>query len=125
MPQNPLAATVFKTTGNKQATPVMDVQGNLAIQGGGLSATLNITSGTAVKTSAGRVRKISVLAPGSAGAFTVADAAAVSGIAASNTIWTAPFSGTSAGAVIALDAPTQTGIAVQVASGGTAVVTYD
>jgi hypothetical protein len=136
-----LEETVLATTGNLAPNVVLtdasgnrvlaDAQGNLAVQNGGRSSALNLTAAAAIKASAGRLRKIVIIAPGStSGAFTFNDCATTGAAAAGNTIFTMAYDATAnvAGAVIELDWPCATGIVLSAVPGGGSpivAVSYD
>lgn len=129
MPQYGFPVTAFKTSAGAQTQPVLggdDAQGNLPVQGGGVSSALGVTSATVVKGSAGRLRRISVLSAGTSGSFSINDLATTSNGSAGNQIWGAANSGVTGGQVIALDAPVSAGISVtSVTSGGALSLFYD
>lgn len=118
MPQAPLSADVALYAGTRKAVN-LDASGNLNTQAGGTSSHLDITAAVVIKASAGRLRKITVSAPGTtSGALTLNDAATVGAAAAANQIVSIPFASLSAGQVIDLDWPCVNGIVVSAVPGG-------
>ena len=128
MPQGPLAVNNYALNPSKVAVPLQtDTSknllvgvsgatfgpgGNLAVSGGGASSTLNITAAAVIKATPGRLCKIIVIAPGSAGNLVINDLAATTGSTAANTVVTLAFGSMTAGQVITLDWPCAVGIAV-------------
>lgn len=118
MPQNPGAATIAKNSSNAQVALQTSPVGALRVSGGGASATLNVTAAAVIKSGAGVLNKIIVIAPGSgSGSLTVNDLAATTGGAAANQLFTIGFAALSVGQVITLDVPVVTGIAVTAVPG--------
>ena len=119
MPQGPLAADVAKYNGNLKPLN-LDALGNLVVVDGGSSSSLNLTGAAAIKASAGRLKKIVIIAPGStSGAFTFNDCATTGTAAAGNEIFTLPYNATNnvAGTVINLDWPCANGITLSAVPG--------
>ena len=113
MPQGPLAVNNYALNPSKVAVPLQtDASKNLLVSGGGASSTLNITAAAVIKATPGRLCKIIVIAPGSAGNLVINDLAATSGSTAANTVVTLAFGSMTAGQVITLDWPCAVGIAV-------------
>ena len=113
MPQGPLAVNNYALNPSKVAVPLQtDASKNLMVSGGGASSTLNITAAAVIKATPGRLCKIIVIAPGSAGNLVINDLAATSGSTAANTVVTLAFGSMTAGQVITLDWPCAVGIAV-------------
>ena len=113
MPQGPLAVNNYALNPSKVAVPLQtDANKNLMVSGGGASSTLNITAAAVIKATPGRLCKIIVIAPGSAGNLVINDLAATSGSTAANTVVTLAFGSMTAGQVITLDWPCAVGIAV-------------
>jgi hypothetical protein len=108
------------TTG-QQAAAALSAQGALKIAQGGQSSSLNVTSSTNVKASAGRVGKVIVNVAPTSTAY-VLDSTGTTQSAA-NTLLVIP-SGTVAGTVFNLDFPAQAGISL-IPSGGTLAISYD
>jgi hypothetical protein len=138
MPQNPLGATIATKSG-KFVAPMSDATGsnNLSIQGGGLSATLNVTQATVVATGARRLRKIAIVLGGSTAGIQINDAATTTaatttGSTQSNVIWfantTAVAAIVNAGGIVNFDWPCANGIVVgqnTFPTGGQIAVSYD
>jgi len=128
MPQGPLAVNTYALNPSKVAVPLqtdasknllVGVSGaafgpgsNLLVSGGGASSTLNVTAAAVIKATPGRLVKILVIAPGSAGNLVINDLASTSGSAAANTILSLAFGSMTAGQVVVLDWPCAVGIAV-------------
>lgn len=113
MPQGPLAVNNYALNPSKVAVPLQtDAAKNLLVSGGGASSTLNITAAAVIKATPGRLCKIIVIAPGSAGNLVINDLAATTGSTAANTVVTLAFGSMTAGQVITLDWPCAVGIAV-------------
>lgn len=113
MPQGPLAVNNYALNPSKVAVPLQtDANKNLMVSSGGASSTLNITAAAVIKATPGRLCKIIVIAPGSAGNLVINDLAATSGSTAANTVVTLAFGSMTAGQVITLDWPCAVGIAV-------------
>ncbi len=90
MPQNPLGSYVGINLSKKFVPLNVDAFGNLLITSDiGQSTTLNITTQTVIKASAGSIFAIIVNTAGST-AGTLNDAATTGAVAASNLIYTAP-----------------------------------
>lgn len=108
-----------------------DAQGNLGVQNGGRSSSLNLTAAAAIKGSAGRLRRIVIVAPGStSGTWTLNDCATTGAAAASNVIFKMAYDAAAnvAGTVIELDWPCATGIVLSAVPGGGSpilAVSYD
>ena len=95
----------------------------LTTAGGTLSA-LNLTAGAhLVKAGAGRVMRINVNTVGTAGTFSVNDAATTGAAAAANLIWEGSNT-TAAGTIIDLQFPYTNGLVVTVPTGGVVAVSY-
>lgn len=125
MPQNAQQANVAVTPapGAHSAPLQLDVSGNL-LTGNGSANKYNITAATAVKATAGRICKITVVAT-ITGSLSVNDCATTGAVAASNTVCTIPTASCPAGTVINLDWPCTTGIVVTPGSVGTVAVSFD
>ena len=108
-----------------------DAQNNLGVQNGGRSSSLNNGVAVAIKATPGRLRKIIIIAPGSAsGAFTFNDCATVGAAAAANEIFTLPYNAAAnvAGAIFVLDWPCAVGITLSAVPGAgspVVAVAYD
>ena len=100
-------------------TPDVGTLNPVTILEGRLS-TLNITSGTLVKPTPGRVFKVSVVVAGS-GAGTVNDVAAVASAASTNQIGTTP----TAVGTVDFNWPCANGIVVVPGSGQTVAITWE
>jgi hypothetical protein len=125
MPQNPLSAGVARILGGAISLLNLDVGGNLLVTTGGKSSALDVTAAAAIKGAAGRLCKISVIAPGSAGSLTLNDAASTGAAAAANEIASIAFGSLTAGQVIALDWPCANGITVSaIPTGGAVSISY-
>lgn len=119
MPQGPLAADVAKYNGALKSLN-LDALGNLVVVDGGSSSSLNLTGAAAIKASAGRLKKIVIIAPGTtSGSFTFNDCATTGAATAANEIFTLPYNATNnvAGTVIDLDWPCATGIVLSAVPG--------
>ena len=119
MPQGPLAASVALNTSNQYAEMRLDAQNALRVSSGGISNSYNITAAAAVKTTPGRLVKISVVTAGSA-AGSANDCAATGDAAAANKIASIP----NTVGVITLDWPCAVGIVVTPGSGQVLAVSY-
>ena len=120
MPQAPIAGVVAQNPSNALVPLKVGAAGSL-LTAEGLNAALNVTSAAVIKTGAGRVnRLIIVAAPSSSGAITLNDAATTGAAATSNEIWSIPYNGTAvnAGAVINLDVPFTNGLVISAVGGG-------
>lgn len=108
-----------------------DAQSNLGTQNGGRSSSLNLTAAVAIKASAGRLRRIVIIAPGStSGTFTFNDCATTGAAVAGNAIFVMAYNAAAnvAGLVINLDWPCATGIVLSAVPGGGSpivAVSYD
>lgn len=95
----------------------LDAAGNLRVSGGTTFVT-NRTIAVAIKATAGRLRKIIILAPGSgSGSFSVNNCATTGAATAANLIWTRAFGDVKAGDVFDLDVPCDTGITLSAVPG--------
>lgn len=95
--------------------------------GGNLSA-LNIQAAAVIKATPGRIARMSIIAPGSAGNFVFNDVATVGAAAVANQVWIAAFNaaGIAAGAVIAIDMPCLVGIVLSaIPTGAIVSVSYN
>lgn len=124
MPQAPLQANVALNAANKSSQLQMDASGNLLV-GNGSSNKLNVTAITAVKASAGRVCKVTVVAAATAGNFAVYDVATTGAAATANAILKYTASWPAVGTVIPLDFPCLAGIVVDPGTGGQVAVSFD
>ncbi len=115
-----LKAVVSQTPAAATAPLNLDVAGSLRTNGGGTLNSLNVTAGTVVKDTPGRVCKIIVTVAGSAPG-NVYDRASTSGVAAANQIATIP----NTVGPIALDFPALVGITVVPGTGQTIAVSYE
>jgi hypothetical protein len=92
MPQNANAATIAKNPSSAQVTLLTDSKGNLRVTTtpalDDVQHTFNITAGTNVKTTPGKVLKMSVIVAGAAG--TLNDIAAFGSAAVGNQIAVIP-----------------------------------
>jgi hypothetical protein len=88
MPQNAIPVTAARNPSNAQAAESLDAVGNLLVTDGGLHSSLDITTVTVVKSSPGRLCRVSVLVAGAAGA--VYDATSTSGNTAADEVWVIP-----------------------------------
>lgn len=86
MPQNPFAATIA-VKGGAAAPALLDTTGNLIV-GKATKSSLNITTGTVVKATAGRIVKVNVTTAGAVG--TLSDCATTGAVAAANLVWVIP-----------------------------------
>lgn len=104
-------------------TPYNAQSTKLTTAGGQLSS-LNLAAGAnLVKAGVGRVMRLSVTVAGTAGTFSVNDAATTGAAAAANLIWEG--SATSAqGTIVDLEFPYSSGLVVTVPTGGTVSVSY-
>jgi hypothetical protein len=84
----------------------------------GVSAAINLTGPQIVKAAPGVCVSILVVTPGTAGAITLNDTTSVGGAAATNEIFSAPFSALTAGQSVKLNWPCSTGIVVSAAPTG-------
>ena len=113
------------------ALAVTDGAGNLAVESGGVSSKLNMTTAVVIKAGPGRLRRIVIIAPGStSGAFTFNDCLTTGAAAAANEIFTLAYNATAnvAGYVINLDWPCLVGIVLSAVPGGGSpivAVSYD
>lgn len=112
MPQSAFATTIGRNAAGAAAPSLVGPIGVLAVTEGGVSSALNVTAAAVIKASPGRLCKIVVVAPGSAGTLVVNDLATTTGSAAGNVIFSIGFAALSVGQVIVLDWPCVTGIAV-------------
>ncbi|WP_244438769.1 hypothetical protein [Paraburkholderia dilworthii] len=124
MPQSPIKSNVALSAANKSSPLQMDQSGNLLI-GNGSTNKLNITAITAVKASAGRVCKVTVVAVATAGNFAVYDVATTGAAATANAIIKYTASWPAVGTVIPLDFPCLAGIVVDPGTGGQVAVSFD
>ncbi|HGL4258438.1 TPA: hypothetical protein ACKE3D_002118 [Burkholderia dolosa] len=125
MPQAPLQANVAVNQSTLKSTPLqMDSSGNLLVGNGSMNAK-NVTAITAVKASAGRVCKITVVAAATAGNFAVYDVATTGAAATANAILKYTASWPAVGTVINLDFPCTAGIVVDPGTGGQVAVSFD
>jgi|GEM_PF-3048092 len=92
---------------------------------GGYRTTLNLTAAQVIKGGSGTLYRITVIAPGTSGALTVNDATSVGSATATNEILSVPFGSLTAGQVMTLEWPANTGITVSaVPTGGAFSVAY-
>lgn len=124
MPQAPLQANVALNAANKSSPLQMDGSGNLLV-GNGSANKLNVTAITAVKASAGRVCKITVVTAATAGNFAVYDVATTGAAATANAILKYTASWPAVGTVINLDFPCAAGIVVDPGTTGQVAVSFD
>ena len=125
MPQSPLAANVaINQTTLKSAPLQTDQSGNLLVGNGSMNK-LNVTAITAVKGSAGRVCKVTVVAAATAGNFAVYDIATTGAAATANAIVKYTASWPAVGTVINLDFPCLAGIVVDPGTSGQVAVSFD
>lgn len=92
---------------------------------GGKSSALNQTAAAVIKTGAGRLAKVIIVAPGSgSGAFTFNDCATVGAAAAANELWTLPYNaaGNVAGAIFNIDFPVAVGLVLSAVPGAGAPI---
>lgn len=101
----------YSTVGG-YGSPPLDPSGPAQVAPGGTQSALNLTAAQVVKATPGRLIKLLVVAPGSAGSLTVNDCATTGAAAATNEILTIAFGSLSIGQVIALDWPCSVGIVV-------------
>jgi hypothetical protein len=100
---------------------------SVATGAGGSSSALQVNATGVIKGSAGRLAKLLVQTPGSAGNIVLNDAATVAGANASNQILSLAFNAVTdvAGGVISLDWPCANGIVVSaITTGGVFAVSY-
>lgn len=119
MPQGPLVGAVAQKPDNSFTLLQTDADG-IQYVGGASTSALNKGAAAAIKTSAGRLYKAVIIAPGStSGAFTLNDSATTGAAAAANVLWTLPYNGTAnvAGAVFNLDIPFTNGLTLSAVPG--------
>jgi hypothetical protein len=102
----------------------MDGSGNLLV-GNGSNNKLNVNTITAVKASAGRVCKVTVITAATAGNFAVYDVATTGAAATANAIVKYTASWPAVGSVITLDFPCLAGIVVDPGTSGVVAVSFD
>jgi hypothetical protein len=125
MPQGALQANVAVNQTTLKSVPLQsDVSGNLLVGNGSMNR-LNVTAITAVKASAGRVCKVTVVAVATAGNFAVYDVATTGAAATANAILKYTASWPAVGTVITLDFPCTAGIVVDPGTGGQVAVSFD
>jgi hypothetical protein len=125
MPQGALQANVAVNQTTLKSVPLQsDVSGNLLVGNGSLNK-LNVTAITAVKASAGRVCKVTVVAAATAGNFAVYDVATTGAAATANAILKYTAAWPAVGTVISLDFPCTAGIVVDPGTGGQVAVSFD
>ena len=118
MSQNPAFVYPAKNPSNVAVPALVDAQGALVINSGGLNQALNITAAKVIKASAGRVCRIVVVAPGTtSGRLTINDCATTGAATTANQVFTALYSALTAGQVISLDFPAANGIVVSAVPG--------
>ena len=92
---------------------------------GGTNSALNVTAAKTLKSSPGRVARITIVAPGSTGgAFTLNDCLTVTAATTSNEVWSLAYNATAnvGGAVFNIDWPFKTGIVLSaVPTGGSPI----
>lgn len=93
-------------------SPPLDPGGPAMVAPGGVNSALNLTTAQVVKATPGRLIKVLVVIPGSAGSLTLNDCATTGAAAATNEILTIAFGSLSIGQVISLDWPCSVGIVV-------------
>jgi hypothetical protein len=94
---------------------------------GGNTNSLNITAASVIKASPGRLARVIIVNPGTAGSFTFNDCLTAGAASAANTVWSVLFDGTgvAAGVTFAIDFPFNTGIVLSaVATGGVLAVSF-
>jgi hypothetical protein len=126
MPQTAQSANVAVTPApGAHAAPLqLDQSGNL-LTGNGSANKLNVTTSTAIKATAGRVCKVTVVAVATAGTFGVYDVATVGAAATANAIVQYASGYPAVGTVIPLDFPCLAGIVVNPGTGGQVAVSFD
>jgi hypothetical protein len=125
MGQNPIAATIAVNPNGKATPLLVDKSGLQLTSTGGLSSSLNVTAAAPIKASAGRIARVVINNPGSAGNLTINDSATTGAAAAANQIFTAAFGSLAAGQVIALEFPCAHGITLSaIPTGGVVGVFY-
>ena len=117
------APPIAKNPSGRPAWLAVDAAGTQILTTGGLSSALNLTAGQhVVKASAGRVCRLNVTTPGTAGTLAVNDAAALDQANASNLVFS--IAGTAAELPDGLQFPCANGIVVTVPTGGTISIAY-
>jgi len=124
MPQSPIASATSVNPNGKFVMNQSDASGNLMV-GAGSTNKLNISAITAVKGSAGRVCKVTVITAATAGNFAVYDVATTGAAATTNAIIKYTASWPAVGTVINLDFPCLAGIVVDPGTSGVVAVSFD
>jgi len=127
MIQNANAAFTNKNPSGAMSPGLVDAAGLTLVANGGKSTALNQTAAAVLKTGAGRVAKVVIIAPGSgSGAFTLNDCATTGAATAANVLFTLPYNATSnvAGSVFTLELPFTNGLTLSAVPGaGAPIVT--
>lgn len=85
---------------------------------GGINSALNVTAAAVIKATPGRLARISVIAPGTtSGSLTINDCTTVAAATTANKVFTIAYGSLTAGQVIVLDWPFQSGIVVSAVPG--------